>query len=350
MGRIGIVETCTKAHNDRKGLPVTILKRFSGITALLACSAPLGICDVVTTIFSRPLPIANVNNENGPRSNYAFTETGGTDPLQQTAIDGDSFCLGCTNLSSKNYNSYVITSLSTYSVASTLGQPLGDEFQNVMLAVREVYMDPVTGLSYGNWDILDQGTPNTSFNTNSNVVGNSNPNITDTNVTYANGQNYEGDGTPGTYYPLWETTFSNLNFTAQAGVQYQFVVWGFGWNTMCTTIDFQCMDPTSLYGYWFNEYSSPLLSGRFEQGATGSYLSFVNFENTQICPTVSACDGLSPQPLQPQNAAGNTVAVDENVIIDGYGVNLVSTPEPGTGALAGLGLVLFACFSRKLKR
>jgi PEP-CTERM motif len=326
---------------------VTILKRFYGITALLACSAPLGICDVVSTIFSRPLPIANVNGENGaPRSNYAFTETGGANPLQQTAIDGDSF-----TLSSKNYDSYVITSLSTYSVASTLGQPLGDEFQNVMLAVREVGMDPITGLSYGNWDILDEGTPNTSFNSpTSNVVGNSNPNITDTNVTYTNGQSYEGDGAPGTYYPLWETTFSNLNFTAQAGVQYQFVVWGFGWNTMCTTADFQCMDPTSLYGYWFSEYSKPLLSGRFEQGATGSYLTFANFENNQICPTVSACDGLSPEPEQPQDAFGNTLDLNENVIIKGYGVNLVSTPEPGTRALAGVGLVLFACLSWKRRK
>jgi hypothetical protein len=302
---------------------VIILKRFWGITALLACSAPLGICDVV--IFSRPLPSGpNVNGD--PRNNYAFTETGGTDPLLQTAIDGDSF-----TLSSKKYNSYVIDSLSTYSVASVLGQPLGDEFEDIMLAVREVGSDPISGAPiYGNWDVLDQGAPNT-------------PNITDTNLKYANGQNYAGDGTcpPCSYYPLWETTFSNLDFTAQVGVQYQFVVWGFGWNKMCSTTDFQCMDPTTGYGYWYNEYSS---------GAAGSYLSFVNFENKQLCPTVSACDGLSPEPVQPQDAFGNTVDVHEDVIIKG---NPVVTPEPGTRALAGLGLVLFACLSwrrRKIRR
>ncbi|HEY7387337.1 MAG TPA: hypothetical protein VH640_02435 [Bryobacteraceae bacterium] len=337
---------------------MTKLKRLSGITALLTCSAPFGICDVVTTIFSRPLPIANVNGENGaPRSNYAFTETGGVDPVRQTAIDGDSF-----TLSSQNYNSYVITSLSTYSVASlcadgnpctanSKAQPLGDEFQNVMLAVREVGGDPISGAPiYGNWDILDQGTPNTSFNSpTSRVVGNSNPNISDRNIRYANGQNYEGDGTPDTYYPLWETTFGNLNFTAQAGVEYQFVVWGFGWNspTCGTTSPCMNMDPNTLYGYWFSEYSLPLPGG---QGGIGSYLSYVNFQNQDLCPTVSACDGLSPQPVQPQDAFGNTVGVNEDVVIKGYGVPLVSTPEPGTRTLAGLGLVLFGWFSRKLRK
>jgi hypothetical protein len=350
---------------------VTVLKRFCGITTLLACSASLGICDVVSTIFSRPLPIANVNGENGAtRSNYAFTESGATDPLQQTLIDGDSF-----TLPSGTYNSYVITSLSTYSVASlcaggnpctanSQAQPLGDEFHNVMLAVRGITSDPNSGagaLIYGNWDILDQGTPDTSFTSpTSNVVGNSNPNITDTNVTYANGQNYEGVGTtPPSYYPLWETTFNNLNLTVQAGVQYQFVVWGFGWyngdvpcspNSTGVTIDFQCMDPNTGYGSWYNEYSSPLLSGRFEQGATGHYLSLVNFMNPQLCASPSACDDAPSEPVQPQDAFGNTVDVNENVIIKGYGVGVVATPEPGTRMLVVLGLGLLAFVSRKLRK
>jgi hypothetical protein len=306
---------------------VTVLKRFCGITALLACSASLGICDVVPIVL-RPLPTKYLNGENGaPRSNYAFTETG--NPLLQTAIDGDSFTLG---------SSYVITSLSTYSVASVLGQPLGDEFEDIMLAVREVTSDPVGAPApiYGNWDILDYGAPNTG-------------NITDTNLTYSNGQDYEGDGTPGAYYPLWETTFSNLNFTAQAKVQYQFIVWGFGWNSpTCGTLGSQCMNmnPSTGYGYWYSEYSSG-----------GSYLSFVNFENKDLCPTVSACDGLSPEPVQPQDASGNTVAVHEDVIIKGCrvdtkgcGVDVVATPEPGTRTLIGLGLMLVACLSRRLRK
>jgi hypothetical protein len=332
---------------------VTILKRFCGIAALLACSAPLGICDVVSVIFSRPLPIKNVNNENGPRSNYAFTETGGPDPLLQTAIDGDSFtlCSGSCQ-SSQKFNSYVITSLSTYSVASVMGQPLGDEFDDVLLAVREVTTDPISGaLIYGNWDLLDQGTPDTSFNgSNSNVVLNSNPNITDTNTTYYNGQSYEGDGT-GVLYPLWETTFSNLNFTAQAGVQYQFVVWGFGWNTACSTMDFQCMDPNTEYGYWFNEYSVPFLSGRREQDPTGYYLQYVNFANSQLCPDPSTCNGAPSNSTLGQDLNGNnTLRVNQNVIIEGYGVDPVSTPEPGTRTLIGLGFVLFACLSRRLRK
>jgi hypothetical protein len=343
---------------------VTILKRFFGITALLACSASLGICDVVSTIFSRPLPIANVNGENGAtRSNYAFSGVVGSDPLTETIIDGDSFTLPFNN-----YNSYMITSLSTYSVASlctggnactatSQAQPIGDEFKDIMLAVREVYMDPISSaLSYGNWDVLDQGTPNTSFSSStSSVVGNSNPNITDTNVKYTGNQNYEGDDAPGTYYPLWQTTFNNLNFTAQAGAQYQFVVWGFGWNNdgtpiPCTTTDFQCIDPNTGYGYWYNEYSVPLLSGQKEQGATGYYLSYVNFMDNEICLTQSACEGLTPQPVHPQDAFGNTVDVNQNVIINGYGVDVVTTPEPGTRTLVVLGMGLIAFVSRKLRK
>jgi hypothetical protein len=332
---------------------------------MLACSAAVGFGSPVstssTTIFSRPLPTANENGEDGTaRSNYAFTETGGSDPLQQTAIDGDSF-----TLSSKNYSSYVITSLSTYSVASlcaggdactatSQAQPLGDEFENVMLAVREVNTDPISGAPiYGNWDILDEGTPNTYFNAGSTtVVGSTNANITDTNVTYANGQNYEADGSAGTYFPLWETTFNNLNLTVQAGVQYQFVVWGFGWynnDQPCTTVDFQCMDPNTGYGYWFNEYSEPLQSGQIEQGATGYYLSYVNFMNTQLCPTPSACDGAASNIQFGQDSNGNNVFLNENVLIKGYGQG-TALPEPATYALAGLGLVLFACLSRKLKK
>jgi hypothetical protein len=107
------------------------------------------------------------------------------------------------------------------------------------------------------------------------------------------------------------------------------------------------MDPNTDYGYWFNEYSSPFLSGRLEQGATGDYLSFVNFDDKGVCPTVSACDGLAWGPGQPVDSSGNPVAVNENVIIQGYGVNTVATPEPATGALVGLGLMLFACLLRR---
>jgi hypothetical protein len=312
---------------------------------MLAFSTAIGSCSSLppssTTIFSRPLPTQNVNGANP--SNYAVQGVEGSDPQMEDTIYGDSF-----TLPSKGSNAYVITSLSAYSVASTLGQPLGDEFEDVMLAVREVTTDPISGaLIYGDWDILDQGTPDTSFNGSSNVVGNSNPNITDTNITYSNGQNYEDDGSS---YPLWQTTFSNLNFTAQTGVQYQFVVWGFGWyngDIPCTTVDFQCMDPNTGYGYWYSEFSNPFDSGQIEQDATGYYLSFVNFMNPELCPPdgSAGCSTAASGITFGQDANGNTVPLNENVIISGFAV-----PEPATYALAGLGLVLFACLSRKLRK
>jgi PEP-CTERM motif len=339
------------------------LKHSLGVTAMLAWSAAIGFCSSLppssTTIFSRPLPTQNVNGEDGAtRSNYAVQGVEGSDPQMEDTIYGDSF-----TLPSNGSNAYVITSLSSYSVASlcvggnpctadSQAQPLGDEFENIMLAVREVTSDPTSGaLIYGSWDILDEGTPNTSFDSpTSSVVGNSNPNITDTNVQYAGGQNYEQDGSDGSYFPLWQTTFNNLNFTAQAGVQYEFVVWGFGWyngDTPCTTIDFQCMDPNTGYGYWYSEYSNPFDSGQTEQGATGYYLSFVNFMNPQLCPPdgSAGCSTAASGITFGQDANGNSVALNENVIISGFAV-----PEPATYALAGLGLVLFACLSRKLRK
>jgi hypothetical protein len=63
------------------------------------------------------------------------------------------------------------------------------------------------------------------------TVGNSNPNITDTNIKYFGGQNYEGVGTPGQFYPLWQTTFNNLNLAIIGGVTYEFAVWGLGYHT-----------------------------------------------------------------------------------------------------------------------
>ncbi len=345
--------------SNRPGRLKSVLTRSF---AMLAFSTAIGFCSSLppssTTIFSRPLPTQNVNGEDGaPRSNYAVQGVEGSDPLMEDIIYGDSF-----TLPSKGSNAYVITSLSAYSVASlcaggnsctetSQAQPLGDEFENIMLAVREVNSDPISGAPiYGNWDILDEGAPNTSFTGTSTVVGNSNPNISDTNIRYANGQNFEQDGSAGNYFPLWQTTFSNLNFTAQAGVQYEFVVCGFGWynsDTPCTTVDFQCMDPNTGYGYWFSEFSNPSQSGQIEQGAMGYYLSFVNFRNPQICPPdgSAGCGTAASGITFGQDANGNTVSLNENVIISGFAV-----PEPATYALAGLGLLLFACLSRKLRK
>jgi hypothetical protein len=109
-----------------------------GGMALLSVRA---VCDTLplTIIFSRPLPTANLNGvSRDTRSNYAFTEVPQGDPLAFQSFDGDDFKLSQTS------NTYNVESLSTWSVASTLGQPLGMEFSSVSLYMRPVYIDPIT--------------------------------------------------------------------------------------------------------------------------------------------------------------------------------------------------------------
>jgi hypothetical protein len=286
------------------------------------------VCDTspLTVIFSRPLPTTDLNGVSQPnRSNYAFTEVPQSDPLAFQSFDGDDFTLNSTS------NAYIVESLSTWSVASTLGQPLGTEFASVSLYMRPVFFDPITHARSpaAPFQVVATGAPNQVFNPDGVTVGNSNPNITDTNVKYFGGQNYEAVGTPGKFYPLWQTTFNNLNLTIRNGVTYEFAVWGLGYHTRCTGTDNQCIDPNTLYGYWFNEYSNAGLSGTPQQGADNFYLKFSASDPNAPTTFITA----SPRP------------VDLNVTISGVGV-----PEPATCGLLGLGLIALGYFSRKRSR
>jgi hypothetical protein len=317
-----------------QGLGVSELMRslrlVLGGIALLSVTA---FCDPLpppTVIFSRPLPSANLNDISQPnRSNYAFTELPQGNPLAFQSFDGDDFTLSNTS------NAYIVESLSTWSVASTLGQALGNEFSSVSLYMRPVFIDPVTGARSpaAPFQVVATGAPNQVFNSDGVTVGNSNPNITDTNVKYFGGQNYESVSTPGTFYPLWQTTFNNLNLTIMSGVTYEFAVWGVGYQNQCIGTDYRCMDPNSLYGYWFNEYSNAALSGSTQQGTDGYYLKF------------SATDPNAPTTFVDAAQNGGQRSVDLNVTISGVGV-----PEPATCGLLGLGLIALGYFSRKRSR
>jgi hypothetical protein len=313
-----------------------LTKSLGCVLGGMALFSVRAVCDTLpplTVIFSRPLPTANLNGvSQHNRSNYAFTEVPQGDPLASQSFDGDDFKLSQTS------NAYNVESLSTWSVASTLGQAMGMEFSSVSLYMRPVFIDPITHArsSAAPFQVVATGAPNQTFNQDGVTVGNSNPNITDTSIKYFGGQNYEGVGTPGTFFPLWQTTFNNLNLTIMGGVTYEFAVWGLGYHTQCTGTDSQCIDPNTLYGYWFNEYSNAALSGTAQQGADNLYLKF------------SATDPHAPTTFM---SAGSK-PVDLNVTISGMAVPTVAvpTPEPAAYGPVGLGLIALGYFSRRRYR
>ena len=113
-----------------------IMKNLGWVLGGMALLCARAFCDPLpppTIIFSRPLPNANLNEISQPnRSNYAFTEVPQGDPLAFQSFDGDDFTLNNTS------NAYIVESLSTWSVASVLGQPLGTEFASVSLLVTAI--------------------------------------------------------------------------------------------------------------------------------------------------------------------------------------------------------------------
>jgi hypothetical protein len=266
-----------------------------------------------TPIYLNDLPNLFLNQTAGNfRSNVAFTES---DPLN--TFDGTSVTLSQANLGA---DSAVITSISTWSVASIIGDPLGNEFTNVSLYFRA---------AGGTWQILtdlygnpETGAPNTFFDSsNPNLVGNSNGDITHTLVSYRNGvPYYESLSEPGVFFPVWQNTFNNLHLVLQAGVTYEFAVWGTNPNA----------DPETLYGYWFDHYSNPFLSGAREDDKSGDYL---RCDATQLS---APCFIEDPKADQVWNKGAVM-----NIDLEG-----VPTPEPSTIFLSGAALVGVLLFSR----
>ena len=159
-------------------------------------------------VLLRPLPITNLNESAGAdRSNASFTQE---DPTQR--MIGDFF------VAPSNAMFWRINSIDIFSVGSVLGQALGQEFDNVSLygGVR----------SQGDFGLLSTGTPNTFFEPSTSTVLNSNPDITHTQVQYRDGEDYEGIGAPGVFFPIWRTHFSNLNWVVPGGSIVDFAGWG----------------------------------------------------------------------------------------------------------------------------
>jgi hypothetical protein len=302
-----------------------------------------------TIIFSNPLPTANLNQAAGAlRSNFAFTEFDPNNPLAFESFNGENFTLAASS------SSYLVDSITTWSVASVLGQPIGDEFQTVGLYLRPVAIDPITGAPFplAPFSLIASGSPNAFFQSDGVTVDNSNPNITSTNVQYqplggpnsgTTPQDYQdcgydpstnrcaADPTNGAFFPLWQNTFSNLNLTLQGGQVYELAAWGLGYNTLCTYSDFQCIDPNTEYGVWFNEFSNPNLSGTRQQQANGQIGIFTALDF-----------GAPGSYATPQQLGVGPVAAELNFQIVGQPI-----PEPATIGLVGIGLIALGVVSRK---
>ena len=250
----------------------------------------------------RPLPVNNLNTAAGSnRSNVAFTEVDLATGLPGTAITGDSIRMPFAS----PLGAWMINTIQVWSAASILGDPLGNEFSNVALYGRE---------AGGVLTPLASGTPNTAFDpVLTDVVRNSNPNIMHRSVTYSNGETYESTG-GGTFYPLWEHTFSNLNFWLMPGAVFEFAVNGTGTS----------VDPNTLYGYWFNHFTNAARAGNFQRDADGRYLVF-DLQN----PTGPAFE------RDPLDAGLWDKRADMNVRIV---FEAAPVPEPASLVLVGAGL------------
>ena len=145
---------------------VSQLGRRVLVVLALASSLSAGV------IFERALPTANLNNAAGAdRSNISWA------PGDNTYILGDDFTLGSDS---------VINSLSV-------------------------------------WEVSNNGSPTTEFGSLSLYVG-ADPNISLISSSYTSSlvSGYQYQGSSGTFYDVYQITFSGLNLSAAGGVLYDF--------------------------------------------------------------------------------------------------------------------------------
>jgi len=118
-----------------------------------------------------------------------------------------------------------------------------------------------------------------------------------------------------------------LNLFLQTDVTYEFAVWG-------TNPD---ADPDTLFGYWFNHYSNPFLSGARADNKSGKYL------RCDAAQLSAPCFVEDPALTQTWDKRANF-----HIEIDG----VIGTPEPSQFIISGsalLGIALLSGVRRKVQ-
>lgn len=195
-----------------------------------------------TPTFDRGLPTSNLNNAAGSsRSNVAWSN--GND-----YVSGDDFTLGTSG------QKWVVSQIRTWNIGPLVGAPFGDTFSNDTLYFGTGTIGPIASGTVAPGSSVD-----------------SNPNITHTPVTYADGSNYQA--TSDSYRQIWQNDFKNLGLVIDGGHKYYFAV-----------------DGTTASYFWFNHASNAALSGSPQQGADGTWIAWAKSDLT----TPNQCDSGAP--------------------------------------------------------
>lgn len=252
---------------------------------LLTLTAALSTAASAATIFSRPLPVSNLNNAAGAnRSNIAWVSGQSAPP--DYYILGDNFSLPSNT---------TVQTLTVWTVAN-------NDFVSGMSSpsLEYVQIRLYGGLASGPLSLLS-----TTYSSQL--------------VTYVGGQDYQGSS--GTFYPIYALTFDALNWNVTGNTLYNFAV--------------DAIVTNSNYTFTLHA-SNSFYSGNVQEGADAYIMYFrqngADFVFDSFCDTGNQID-----------CGGHTLPTDINVLLG----DSTAIPEPSTIVLTGLGALALLGFRRR---